>query len=97
MGKGDHIGEFEHKVLIAVLSLRGDAYGMRIRRALRESSDRDVSIGSVYATLDRLEDKSGVTSWEGDPIVTGADGRMYRVDPTDLGANPPVATQATIL
>jgi DNA-binding PadR family transcriptional regulator len=67
MGKGDHVGEFEHKVLMTVLSLRGAAYGMMIRRELRESGGRDVSIGSVYATLDRLEEKGWVKSWEGDP------------------------------
>ena len=90
MGKGDHVGEFEHKVLMAVLGLRGDAYGMRIRRELRESSGRDVSIGSVYATLDRLEDKGWVKSWEGDPTperggrakkffeVTGSGERVLR-------------------
>lgn len=67
MAKGDHLGEFEHLVLMAILNLREDAYGMRIRRRIEEATGRDASIGAVYAALDRLEDKGMVKSWDGDP------------------------------
>ena len=67
MGKGDYLGEFEHIMLLAVLRLRGNAYGMTVRREIQERIGRDVSIGAVYATLDRLCDKGYVSSRLGDP------------------------------
>ncbi len=60
MAKGDHLGEFEHLVMLALLRLKDDAYGMRVRREIQSRTERSVSIGSVYATLDRLEQKSYV-------------------------------------
>ncbi|HUA62908.1 MAG TPA: helix-turn-helix transcriptional regulator [Verrucomicrobiae bacterium] len=67
MAKGDSVGEFEFLVLLAVLRLSGDAYGMRVRREIAERTDRDVTIGAVYATLDRLEEKGLVTGRLSDP------------------------------
>ena len=60
MSKGDHLGEFEHLVMLALLRLKNDAYGMRVRREIQSRTERSVSIGSVYATLDRLEQKAYV-------------------------------------
>ena len=57
MAKGEALGEFEYLVLLAVLRLDTEAYGMRVRREIAERTDRDVTIGAVYATLDRLETK----------------------------------------
>jgi PadR family transcriptional regulator, regulatory protein PadR len=57
MAKGESLGEFEHLVLLAVLRLKEDAYGMRVRREIAERTKRDVTIGAVYATLDRLAAK----------------------------------------
>lgn len=62
MAKGDFLGEFEQLVLIALLRLGDEAYGMAVRREIEARADRDVSIGAVYATLDRLEDKGLVRS-----------------------------------
>ncbi len=67
MAKGDSLGEFEHLVLLAVLRLGSDAYGMRVRREIDERTGRDVSIGAVYATLERLEEKGLVGSSLNDP------------------------------
>lgn len=67
MAKGDHLGEFEHLVMLALLRLKADAYGMRVRREIQGRTDRSVSIGSVYATLDRLERKGYVVSTIGGP------------------------------
>ena len=67
MAKGDSLGEFEHLVLLAVLRLGTDAYGMRVRKEIDSRTGRDVSIGAVYATLDRLEEKGLVTSKLHDP------------------------------
>lgn len=48
--------------MLAVLRTADEAYGMNVRRALEEVRGRSVTIGSVYVTLDRLEDKGLVSS-----------------------------------
>jgi PadR family transcriptional regulator PadR len=67
MGKGDFLGEFEQLVLLALLRVGEGAYGMTMRREIEERAARDVSIGAVYATLDRLEEKGLVKSYLGEP------------------------------
>ena len=62
----DYIGEFEELVLLAIRALGTDAYGTTIIEAL-ESAGRRVSIGALYATLARLEDKQLISSWLADP------------------------------
>jgi PadR family transcriptional regulator PadR len=49
------LGTFEEQVLLAVIRTKPDAYGMNVRRELEKVTGRDVTIGSVYVTLDRLE------------------------------------------
>jgi DNA-binding PadR family transcriptional regulator len=66
VAKGDLLGEFEHLILLAILRLSGGAYGMSVRREIADRTGRDVSIGAVYATLDRLAAKGLVTSAMGD-------------------------------
>jgi PadR family transcriptional regulator, regulatory protein PadR len=56
------LGTFEEQVLVAVIRTREDAYGMAVRREIEGVIGRDVTIGAVYATLDRLEAKGLVTS-----------------------------------
>jgi PadR family transcriptional regulator, regulatory protein PadR len=56
------LGSLEEQVMLAVLRRAEDAYGMNVRRELEAVTGRDVTIGSVYATLDRLEAKGLVTS-----------------------------------
>ena len=48
--------------MLAVLHARDDAYGMNVRREIEARTGREVAIGAVYATLDRLEAKRLVTS-----------------------------------
>ena len=67
MSKGGYLGEFEQIVLLALLRLGEDAYGMRVRQEIEERTRRDVSIGAVYATLDRMEAKGWVNSTLGKP------------------------------
>jgi DNA-binding PadR family transcriptional regulator len=55
--RGDHLGEFEQIVMLAVARLGDDAYGMKIRREIESRTGRAASLGAVYATLDRLADK----------------------------------------
>jgi PadR family transcriptional regulator PadR len=56
------VGILEEQVMLAVLRTGADAYGMTVRRELEAVTGRDVTIGSVYITLDRLEAKGLVTS-----------------------------------
>ena len=62
-----YLGEFEQLVLLALLRLGQNAYGMRIRREIEERANRRASLGAVYTTLDRLEAKGFVSSWVGEP------------------------------
>ena len=66
MAKGAYLGEFEQIVMLALLRLGEHAYGMIIRREIEETTGRQVSIGAVYATLDRLERKDFITSRVGE-------------------------------
>lgn len=70
MGKGDYPGEFELVVMLALARLGQRAYGMTIRLEIEERTGRTVSIGSVYATLRRLEDKGLVRSMLGEPTAS---------------------------
>jgi PadR family transcriptional regulator PadR len=83
MSRGSHLGEFEQLVLLAVLRLGEGAYGMTVRRELEETARRKVTLGSVYATLDRLEQKGLLTSWhtEPDPDRGGHPRRYFEVSP----------------
>jgi DNA-binding PadR family transcriptional regulator len=62
MGRRDHLGEFEQLVLLAILRLKDEAYGMRIRRELDERAGRSTSIGALYLTLERLQEKGFIKS-----------------------------------
>jgi PadR family transcriptional regulator, regulatory protein PadR len=62
VSKGEFLGEFEQLVLLALLRLGDEAYGMAVRREIEARAERAVSIGAVYATLDRLESKGLVRS-----------------------------------
>jgi PadR family transcriptional regulator PadR len=61
------IGEFELAVLLCVSQLGDAAYGASVRRAVSERLNRDCSVGAVYTTLQRLQDKGLVRSWASDP------------------------------
>ena len=56
------LGVLEEQILVAVLRTRGEAYGMSVRREIERLTGRDLAIGAVYATLDRLEEKGLVAS-----------------------------------
>lgn len=67
MAKGDYLGEFETLILAALMILGENAYGMTIHEQVEKLAAglRAVSLGSVYTTLDRLEQKGYVRSWFG--------------------------------
>lgn len=61
------LGEFEQLVLIALVRLGPDGYGVTIRQEIQKRTRREVSISAIYTTLERLEHKGYVRSWVGDP------------------------------
>ncbi|MGA7238277.1 MAG: PadR family transcriptional regulator [Bryobacteraceae bacterium] len=61
------LGEFEQIVLLAILRLPDNAYGVTIGAEIRACTGREPAPGALYTTLDRLEDKGLVTSRLGDP------------------------------
>jgi len=61
------LGNFEMMVLLAILRIGEDAYGVPIALELEASSGKDVLLGSVYAALDRLDAKGLVSCRVGDP------------------------------
>lgn len=72
------LGTLELAALLAVTRLGDDAYGLAVRRDLTERTGRDYSVGAVYTTLQRLEDKGFLTSRVGDPLpVRGGRSRRH--------------------
>jgi PadR family transcriptional regulator PadR len=72
------LGEFEQIVLLALIRLGDDAYGMTVRREIEDRTGRNASIGAVYATLDRLERKGLLKSAIGVPTPERG-GRAKRI------------------
>jgi PadR family transcriptional regulator PadR len=83
------LGSFEEQVLLAVLRA-GEAYGMAVRREIESATGRDVAIGAVYATLDRMEAKGLVESERSGPGERSR--RVFAV--TQGGARALAATRA---
>ena len=65
--KQPSLGEFEQVVLLAILRLGDDAYGVTIRAEILACTGRDPSPGALYTTLDRMEQKDLIRSRTGDP------------------------------
>jgi len=61
-GENVPLGVLEEQILVAVVRTREEAYGMEVRREIERVTGRDLAIGAVYATLDRLEAKGLVRS-----------------------------------
>jgi PadR family transcriptional regulator PadR len=83
MAKPDSIGQFEQLVLTAILGLRENAYGVTIHEKVEDlARPKAISLGAVYVTLDRLEDKGLVSSWLSEPTAErgGRAKRCYRME-----------------
>lgn len=61
------LGELEQLVLLALVRLGDDAYGVSVHDAIRTRTDRELAFATIYTTLVRLEAKGFVDSWIGDP------------------------------
>ena len=69
MPRQGYLGEFELMVMLALMRLDDEAYGVPISHEIEQRSGREVALGSVYAALERLEEKGLVTSRLGDPTA----------------------------
>jgi PadR family transcriptional regulator len=67
MAMPESLGEFEQTVLLAILRLSDNAYGVTIRSEIMECTRREPAPGALYTTLDRMEGKGLVRSRIGDP------------------------------
>lgn len=78
---GDGLGEFEQLVLLALVRLGDEAYGVTVHGQLERRAGRDVALGAVYKTLARLEAKGLVAARLGEPTAErgGRRKRHYRV------------------
>ncbi len=81
MNKRGYLGELELMLLLAVIHLGDEAYGVPISRELEKHRGKNVSLGSVYAALERLEGKGLVVSSLGDPTPErgGKAKRFFRI------------------
>jgi PadR family transcriptional regulator PadR len=84
------LGAFEEQVMLAVVHAGAEAFGMRVRREIESRTGRDVAIGAVYATLDRLEAKRLIASVRA--RAASGSRRVFRV--TATGARALTATRA---
>jgi DNA-binding PadR family transcriptional regulator len=82
------LGEVEQLVLLAVLRLGDEAYAVPIRALIVTEAGVDLSRGTIYVTLERLERKGYVTSWFSDPqaIRGGKARRHFRLKPPGMAA-----------
>lgn len=83
-----NLGEFEHMVLLAIMRLGDDAYAVPVREEIVRCTGRDVSRGSIYITLDRLETKGYLRSRLADPTPErgGRAKRYYVLRPRAIDA-----------
>jgi len=79
--------------MLAVVRTGAHAYGMNVRRELETVTGRSITIGSVYATLDRLEAKGLVESWRSPATGTSVSRRLFTV--TNAGARSLALTRVT--
>lgn len=93
---GDGLGEFEQLVLLALVRLGDEAYGVTVHQELERRTGRDVALGAVYKTLARLEAKKLVGARLGEPTAErgGRRKRYYHV--TVLGRRALSRSLATL-
>ena len=79
----ESVGEFEQFILLALVRLGPDAYGVPIRLEIEERTGRTISAGALYTALDRLERRGFVASRLGDPTPErgGKRKRLYTLQP----------------
>jgi DNA-binding PadR family transcriptional regulator len=84
--KGDHLGEFEELTLLALRAIGEGAYAVPVQQYLESATNRHVTMGAVYAALDRLERKGLARSALGEPTRErgGKAKRLFAVTPDGM-------------
>jgi PadR family transcriptional regulator PadR len=82
------LGEFEYLLIAAAARLGDEAYGAAMLQEIERSTTRKCSIGALYTTLDRLEEKGMIKTWMGQPTPErgGRSKRMVRVNAKGIEA-----------
>ena len=82
------IGNFEQLVLLALIRLGRDAYGLRVWDEIAIHTDLRPSLGAVYTTLERLESKGLVSSWAGEKtaVRSGRAKRYFQIEAFGIAA-----------
>src|SRR5262245_59545625 len=82
-GMSHPIGEFEQLILLALVRLNDEAYGVSVRREIETRTGREISPGALYTALDRLEKRGLVASRLGEPTPErgGKRKRLYTLQP----------------
>lgn len=78
-----YLGELEQLILLALARLGDNAYGVTVRQTVADSTGRDITLGTVYKTLWRLEQKKFVSCWIAEPTAErgGRRKKMYQLNP----------------
>ena len=86
--KGDRLGELEELILLSLRVIGADANSLEIQQVLEREADRPLSLGAIYAALDRLGEKGFVDSHLGEPtpVRGGRRKRFYALTSAGLGA-----------
>lgn len=88
MPRHGFLGEFELILLLAVMRLGEQAYGVPISAEIESHTGRDVALSSVYAALERMSEKGFVTSSQGEPTAErgGRAKRYFQMTPEGIRA-----------
>ena len=88
MNRRTYLGEFEHLVLLAILTLGEEAHGMAIREELASRASREVTRSAAYITLERLVSKGYLEARMGEPSGKrgGRAKRFFKLAPAGRGA-----------
>ena len=79
--KGSYLGEFQELVMLAIISLNEEAYGVGIQKAIDKAAKRSITRGALHSALSRLEEKNFLSSKFGNatPERGGRRKRIYTV------------------
>jgi PadR family transcriptional regulator, regulatory protein PadR len=82
------LGSFEQLLLTSIMMLGGETYGVPIYDKVCELAEKRINLGSMYLTLDRMEEKGLLASWrsEGASEPRGRSKRYYRIEASGLRA-----------
>jgi PadR family transcriptional regulator len=97
MSKRDYLGHLELMVMLVLIRLGEKAYGIPIAQEIEEKGGREVSLGSIYAALERLETKGLVSSELGEPTPERGGRAKKYFDVTAKGMREVHETQRALM